>query len=169
MYKSRNYPTPDLRGVAPVPTEESIRVETECPGGCRGAILQADQAGTGSAGSWAVNQRVPEFETGVVWGARPHSSRTGGPMVNTGPPLHFSGMFPGVIELARLNGRVSLFWESGVGPASVRPRPFRISYSPGRTESGDDRSGRRRAVRESDGHFMGSFPGFKSRPRPLCR
>jgi len=51
-------------------------------------------------------------------------------------------MFPGVIELARLQYPAGLFGREARVPLGVDPGPYWISNSPGRTESGDDRAGR---------------------------
>jgi hypothetical protein len=53
--------------------------------------------------SLAVNRRVAG--SGPMWGARTHPFRTGGPRVNSGPPLRFPRMSPSVRGLARLVGR----------------------------------------------------------------
>src|SRR6266568_1276313 len=50
----------------------------------------------------------------ITWGARPHPFRTGGSLVNRGPPLRFPHMFPGVRRLARLVGPVGKDRESRI-------------------------------------------------------
>jgi len=61
----------------------------------------------GSDGSLVANPSGPEFEEIVVWGARPHPFRTGGLLVNRGPPLQSHRMSLRVRGLARLSGPVS--------------------------------------------------------------
>ena len=70
----------------------------------------------GLDGSLPVNPTVPEFEEIVAWGARPHLFRKGGPAVNSGPPLRFPHMSPGVRRLARLVGPVGTDRESRTLP-----------------------------------------------------
>ncbi len=68
----------------------------------------------GGAGIPNVDPRVPSrapwFEpilstnVSITCGARHHTSRKGGPLVNSGPPFRFSRVSPGVHGLGRLNG-----------------------------------------------------------------
>ena len=51
----------------------------------------------------------------IMWGARPHTSRNDGSLVNRGPPPGPPPMFQAVRELARFLGPVGLFRESGAG------------------------------------------------------
>ena len=57
----------------------------------------------------------------ITWGARTHTFRDGGPLVESGPRLPFPRMAPGVRGLVRLSGSANLSWESCVGAA------FRLS------------------------------------------
>ena len=52
----------------------------------------------------------------ITWGARTHTSRNGGPLVNSGPLPRPPTMFPGVRELARATGLAGRFRESDAGP-----------------------------------------------------
>ena len=65
---------------------------------------------------------VSESEETYAWGARTHPFRTGGPAVNSGPPLRLPHMFPGVRRLARLVGPVGTDRESRTLPAHASHR-----------------------------------------------
>src|SRR6266581_9315578 len=80
-------------------------------------------------GSLAVNPPVPEFEETYAWGARPHPFRTGGPLVNSGPPLRFPRISPVVRGLGRWGGPTCPAPESPLASPVVHLQPSPLSDS----------------------------------------
>jgi hypothetical protein len=76
-----------------------------------------------------VNPPVPEFDKTYAWGARPHPFRTGGPAVNSGPPLRLPRTFLGVRGFGRWGVPAGPLRRAPSEPPVTHLQPFRLSDS----------------------------------------
>ncbi len=118
----------------------------------------------GPDGSLRVNQTVSEFEMSVVWGARTHPPRDGGPAVNSGPPRRFPRKSPDVRELARPSDSVGPNLKSRILPTTPRPTLFLLSSSPEATGDQQRPAARGSHRRLNAGWFWVDTAAARGRP-----